>query len=96
MDGEYIYIYCVYGVLAAIVASLLMINFLLSTSFKILKSYTIISYKYNVLLFIIMSGGLIIAFTSTFVLNPRISYILALIVTAKYWEDIKNSNFPKT
>jgi hypothetical protein len=39
-----------------------------------------------------MSGGIIISFSSNFLLDQRISYLLALITAAKLWEDRLNLN----
>ncbi len=92
MDSEYIYIYCVYGVLVFTIFVGLLIKFFFSTAFKLLLSSSLVNYKYNFLLFVIMSGGIVVSFTSSFLLDQRISYLLALITAAKYWEDRFNLN----
>jgi hypothetical protein len=92
MDSEYIYIYCVYGVLVFTIFLCLLIKFLFSTAFKLVISASLVNHKYDFLLFVIMSGGIIISFSSNFLLDQRISYLLALITAAKLWEDRLNLN----
>ena len=95
MDSEYIYIYCVYGVLVFIIFVGLLIKFIFSTTVKLLLSSSLVNYKYNFILLVIMSGGIVISFSSNFLLDQRISYLLALITAAKYWEARLNLNSQK-
>lgn len=84
MDNEYLYILLVYGLPALILYLFVLARFVIATGIDLMRG--IEKSDLNTLLFYMFSGGVVVAWPTSFLLQANVLFLISLVLAGRWWE----------
>lgn len=84
MDNEYLYVALVYGIPVLLFYLFVLARFIIATGAELVRGKE--KGDLNTLLFYMFSGGLIVAWPTSFLLQVNVMFLVSMVLAARWWE----------